>query len=51
MLRVLRILFFSTHPLKIAKFIEMRKSNVLAFYEYLEGESCIIKLAVEMYDV
>ena len=30
MLRVLRILFFSTHPLKIAKFTEMRKSNVLA---------------------
>jgi hypothetical protein len=30
MLRVLRILFFSTHPLKFAKFTEMRKSNVLA---------------------
>jgi hypothetical protein len=30
MLRVLRILLFSTHPLKIAKFTEMRKSNVLA---------------------
>jgi hypothetical protein len=30
MLRVLRILLFSTHPLKIAKFAEMRKSNVLA---------------------
>jgi hypothetical protein len=30
MLRVLPILFFSTHPVNIAKFTEMRKSNVLA---------------------
>ena len=30
LLRALRILFFSTHPLKIVKFTEMRKSNVLA---------------------
>jgi hypothetical protein len=43
MLRVLRILFFSTHPLKIAKFTEMRKSNVLALL-WMMWDTLMLKL-------
>jgi hypothetical protein len=43
MLRVLQILFFSTHPLKIAKFTEMRKSNVLALI-WMMWETLMLKL-------
>ena len=42
-LRVLRILFFSTHPLKIAKFTEMRKSNVLALI-WMMWDTLMLKL-------
>ena len=43
MLRVLRILFFSTLPLKIAKFTEMRKSSVLALI-WMMGDTLMLKL-------
>ena len=43
MLRVLQILFFSTHPLKIAKFTEMRKSNVLSLI-WMMWDTLMLKL-------